>query len=91
MGIAAAAWTSANDQLHASENALRTLRDQWINAFMSHPGEPAAAVRQTPEKQRLQEAEAELAELRASHSWRLTAPLRWLAARIGGARSRNPI
>ena len=89
--LAPAAWTSAIDQLHASENALRTLRDQWINAFMSHPGEPAAAVRRTPEEQRLEDAEAELAEMRASHSWRLTAPLRWLGARLGRARSRNPI
>jgi hypothetical protein len=31
----------------------------------------------------------QLAKMRASHSWRLTAPLRWLVARIGRIRSGN--
>jgi FkbM family methyltransferase len=79
-----AAWTSACDQLRASEAALRARRDQWIPAFMAQlSGEPAAQPEPMPKRRRLEDAEAELAELRASHSWRLTAPLRWLAARIG--------
>ncbi len=79
-----AAWTSACDQLRASEAALRARRDQWIPAFMAQlSGEPAAQPEPMPKRRRLEDAEAELAEMRASHSWRLTVPLRWLGARIG--------
>ena len=84
-----AAWAKASDELRASEAALRTLRDRWIDAFLSHPaaGEPSREAVLGVERRPRANANAELAKLHASHSWRIMGPLRWIIARIGRNRA----
>jgi SAM-dependent methyltransferase len=86
-----ASWTSACDQLRMSEDSVRALRDRWISAFLSHPAAASRSETALAAERRLRAAaEAELAKMLASQSWRVTAPLRWIRARMSRNRPRKP-